>query len=193
MRKCRLCLSGLALTLIWSLASCGKQDGLDRSQGGNPELALSIEKVDASAGIVRVYVSARNVGTNGVVLPRLRSGSLERYGGWHGWSVQIRNDAGKDYSMLKIRAPVLQKEDLIELLPGETFGTWVNIGSACEYSMGKSMNLSSPLAKSPGNYSAVVRLGIIRDVLPLPLHSLVWIGRQESPRLDFAIPEGPQN
>ena len=81
----------------------------------------------------RVTIEARvaNEGKKPVRLVRLRASRLERCTGLFGWSISIEGSDGR-YTFIPVPGPAIpmRDDDVIELLPGESFGVKVDLAHA---------------------------------------------------------------
>ncbi|MCP4310253.1 MAG: hypothetical protein GY790_03235 [Bacteroidetes bacterium] len=160
----------------------------DQSQAELLELQLTLEELNLPQQIIRVNLTATNIGESSLFLPRLQEGYLEKFGGWLAWRMSIVHSEEGRFRFLKpeeatergVVRRCLQKKlteeecnsyffpsvnDIThELPPGENISVNINIAHMKKFSDVTSEQASSfrELYTVPGRYkiTAIFRVGL---------------------------------
>ena len=158
---------------------------------GEPNLELSLQKLDPNAKKVIVRLVVTNVGEHRLIVPRLREYRLKRSVGWGGWGLHITHKQAGFFLLSARRIPPFKKRHLIDLEPGERFTVNMNIARAWRSVSVGPADGDSPqhpeLVSVDGEYEVKVRLSLgNHNILP-DLQDLVWKGEVESNIIRSAV------
>lgn len=99
-----------------------------------------------------VRVTLEHAAGRPVVVVRPRSGMLERYGVWGGWTISVQGDDGAFVPYVFPGAAVVPSAgDLVELRTGESIGATVVLADLVPYAQRAAVDVTT-LGESPGRY-----------------------------------------
>ncbi len=203
-------LSGWFVLLAMSIISSAEEPDSE----ANP-LSLHLEVVSDNANHSEqqtiVQLTAKNEGTEPLLLPRLQEGFLEKYGWWWGWHINIllRHpkeekyegsfqyiDSRQELLMLREQGKLTEEEldkffylsekDLFTLLPRETLAVHINLANAKQYDKDRGCVLRQ-LQDTPGVYEVSASLVLYAGNAPEWYLQKGWSGHVESNTLKVIV------
>ena len=191
-------LSGWFVLLAMSIISSAEEPDSE----ANP-LSLHLEVVSDNANHSEqqtiVQLTAKNEGTEPLLLPRLQEGFLEKYGWWWGWHIFIcdskktkvfkyresRQELFDWYKQGKLtieeynKFDILSQKDLMTLLPGEAFSLQIDLANARYYDINGRAAITL-LRHIPGVYNVLMYLALYDGNAPDWYLRTGWSGSVES-------------
>ena len=163
--------------------------GAKQMKQGTPRLQLSLKENDPERGNIIVELLVENVGSHSLRLPYLQGEHLEEYLAWGGWVLDIQDQDLRLFIMGEKRPPLLKKNEMIELKPGEHFTVEVNISGASWFpSNPDDLKIPYPiLGKTTAAYELSFGLDVSETTFPPHQLKTLWQGDLESNSLSVTV------
>lgn len=153
-----------------------------------PELQMTIDSFPKSNTFL---LWAVNLGKSNLLVIRPRSGMVDHFSSWGGWSVRVQGPGGP-FLPLTVPGgmPPFTSLDLTELRPGESIGVVLNLDHYIN-------DKQTALADMPGKYTIVASYYLDQDKVPAETgENFIAVPRLqpiESRALQFVVQKNPNH